>query len=678
MPSLSVNGVRAKLDELLSHAGSIKTTTTVEPILPSIDFKGSLDEIGNGTRQYAAIETASREVLQNVVITTSISEPEFVKVWNLLDILSLLGDNEQCDPALNLWLIEELLDTQTIEGCRVVFGYLESRRERLTQKHFEKRKLIILRSCNELLRRLSRAEDTVFCGRVFIFLFQSFPLGDKSSVNLRGEYHVENKTIWDETSQQKVQLPIEMDVDSNQADIRLQGGLTPLPTESQPKSNSRRGTPVPDLPEKPGSKNSSQHMPTRGKKSEPVKQPEPTLDMNTLYPIFWELQDTFSEPTKLFDASHFAKFKEGLKATINKFKEAQKQQEGRITVRQIEDPSQGNKRKRGDNGDSLHGYNPKYLTSRDLFDLEISDLAFRRHVMVQSLILIDFLLSLTTEAKAKNEDIVAPNKPILYSSSLSPEDQKWATETRSALVEQLKSGPEGPFYYRMVDTVLSRDKNWVRWKAEGCPPMQRPPVSIENWQEAFDGAKQLTANRKLRDVPLGALNIDFLEDPSMGDLNVLKDPARFKLPSVEDFERPIADDQFNIDMLSDPDGANKDEKEYLVNAKQTKIWKALRLAATDRLNLLDKVDDKAENVDALFRPIKDLDSSMSDDIEKMQDGDSQDKENRPAEDVMSDAPAIKVHSPTTEIQSSDLALKSLDKSSADPASDAVSMDIAEP
>lgn len=39
---------------------------------------------------------------------------------------------EQCEPGLIFWLIEELLDSQTIDGCRKVFDYLESRRERNT------------------------------------------------------------------------------------------------------------------------------------------------------------------------------------------------------------------------------------------------------------------------------------------------------------------------------------------------------------------------------------------------------------------------------------------------------------------------------------------------------------------------------------------------------------------
>jgi THO complex subunit 1 len=70
-----------------------------------------------------------------------------VDIWNLLDILLICGDQgtkygplrlprylpvvEQCEPTLLWYLIEELLDSQSIDGCRVVFDYLESRRERL-------------------------------------------------------------------------------------------------------------------------------------------------------------------------------------------------------------------------------------------------------------------------------------------------------------------------------------------------------------------------------------------------------------------------------------------------------------------------------------------------------------------------------------------------------------------
>lgn len=45
-----------------------------------------------------------------------------------------MADEESalCEPGLVFWLVEELLDSQTIDGCRIVFDYLDSRRERLT------------------------------------------------------------------------------------------------------------------------------------------------------------------------------------------------------------------------------------------------------------------------------------------------------------------------------------------------------------------------------------------------------------------------------------------------------------------------------------------------------------------------------------------------------------------
>lgn len=42
------------------------------------------------------------------------------------------GRIEQCDPAVVYLLVEELLDSQTLDGCRVVLDYLEPRRQRMT------------------------------------------------------------------------------------------------------------------------------------------------------------------------------------------------------------------------------------------------------------------------------------------------------------------------------------------------------------------------------------------------------------------------------------------------------------------------------------------------------------------------------------------------------------------
>ena len=44
--------------------------------------------------------------------------------------------------------------------------------------------LIMLRTCNDLLRRLSKANNTVLCGRVLITLAHFFELSERSALNL--------------------------------------------------------------------------------------------------------------------------------------------------------------------------------------------------------------------------------------------------------------------------------------------------------------------------------------------------------------------------------------------------------------------------------------------------------------------------------------------------------------
>jgi THO complex subunit 1 len=50
----------------------------------------------------------------------------------------------------------------------------------------------------------------------------------------------------------------------------------------------------------------------------------------------------------------------------------------------------------------------------------VNDIAFRRHILVQALIILNFLLSLTPKAKAKLMD--STNKSVLYGYVLSDDD----------------------------------------------------------------------------------------------------------------------------------------------------------------------------------------------------------------------------------------------------------------
>lgn len=576
---LPVINVAARLRSLLARAQTVKPETTVEPALPIANFVEDVNALHDDFADHydqvykvKAVEAATREIFYALITSTDILDPSFAQVWNLLDIVLICGDHGKCDAGLVCLLLEELLDSQTTDGCRTVFDYLDSRRDRLAQKDFDKKNLIFLRSCNELLRRLSRAEDAIFCGRVFFFLFRTFPLGDKSSVNLRGEFHSENTTKFD------VAEPAAgdgMDVDTTSS------------------------TPVVEAttqPAVPSSKSGSKAVPVKAPSKKTAE--EEVLSTSDLYPIFWRLQHDFSEPTRLFDAVHFAALKKGLTSTITKFKKTPTV----VQTRAVEEDKRGTKRKLSESGGTsadnhlVNNYNPRYLTSRDLFDLELSDLAFQRHILVQALIMIDFLLSLTEKAKKRLAALATPNKSMLHAFTLSEDDVKWATSTRSAITSYLSITQEGRGYCRMVETVLARDKNWVRWKVESCPSIVRGPVSTEQEMAARRGARDATRPRKFGSRADNSMDLSFLNEGS-GGLEALKDVSRYTAPSIERLIERVKTDKLDLEMAAD-----EEERSSLEASVQNAKWRALRQARAMNLSLLDKIESTKGLDEMLLTP----------------------------------------------------------------------------
>lgn len=48
----------------------------------------------------------------------------------------------------------------------------------------------------DLLRRLSRAQNTIFCGRILLFLANYFPFSDRSGLNIVSEFNSDNITSY--------------------------------------------------------------------------------------------------------------------------------------------------------------------------------------------------------------------------------------------------------------------------------------------------------------------------------------------------------------------------------------------------------------------------------------------------------------------------------------------------
>lgn len=108
-----------------------------------------------------------------------------------LDLVLAFTANDACDQIFPFNMLYDLLETQTIASCSHIFSWIELRADKLTEGMIPQKgkALVLLRTLNDLLRRLSKmGSTTLFCGRILTFLSQVFPLGERSGVNLRGEY----------------------------------------------------------------------------------------------------------------------------------------------------------------------------------------------------------------------------------------------------------------------------------------------------------------------------------------------------------------------------------------------------------------------------------------------------------------------------------------------------------
>ena len=167
---------------------------------------------------------------------------------------------------------------------------------------------------------------------------------------------------------------------------------------------------------------------------------------------------------------------------------------------------------------------------------------------------------------------------------------------KRSIAEYLKQGFEGAFFYRMVETVLSRDKNWARWKIENCPSIARPAVTPEDYVAAKASASKATASKRIRATPLGSLDLKFLSgSDDRGGLERLMDPSRYQLPSIKSFKSKIELDDMDIDMAQDEESRN-----IAIESKASKSWRALRIASTSKLVAFDKIE-RSEKIDHIFQ-----------------------------------------------------------------------------
>lgn len=211
-----------------------------------------------------------------------------------------------------------------------------------------KSKLALLRIANSLLRRLSNTQNTVFCGRILMFLAYVYPLSERSGVNVTGTFNVANVTKFDEEGGDEAKGS-----DSGDKDVDMAGAGSSAPVDRQ------------------------------------------------LHRALWRLQAYMIQPVKATaSADAWGLFLAGLDTVLSAF-EAQKLEKGASEEPAGSDAGQGATA----SASSDEFYCVKYLTNSSLLPLQLRDAQLRRHVLLQVLILAQYLPRAKTQPAGVNVSV---------------------------------------------------------------------------------------------------------------------------------------------------------------------------------------------------------------------------------------------------------------------------------
>ncbi|KAF3784236.1 THO complex subunit 1 [Nymphaea thermarum] len=423
--------------------------------------------------QLSAVEAGERVMLHGQSIDDGDSIPGLVP--RLLDIVLHLCEKGHVEGGMIFQLLEDLTEMSTMRDCKEIFGYIERKQDVLgKQELFGRGKLVMLRTCNQLLRRLSKANDVVFCGRILMFLAHFFPLSERSAVNIKGVFNTSNETKYEKDPPAGVQV-----------------------------------------------------------------------DFN-FYKTFWSLQEHFySRASSTLAPSKWQSFASSLGVVLDTF-DAQPLNEDEGNANNLDE-------------EEAVSLSIKYLTSSKLMGLELKDPSFRRHVLVQCLILFDYFK--------------APGKSEKEGPSENMKEEIISYEERvKKLLET--TPPKGKEFLHNIEHILEREKNWVWWKRDGCPPYERQAAEKTTGHEA-------TKKRKPR-WRLGNKELSQLWKWAEQNPNVLTDAQRVQMPSVTEYWKPLAEDM---------DVSAGIEAEYHHKNNRVYCWKGLRFSARQDLEGFSRFTD---------------------------------------------------------------------------------------
>ncbi|PWN25696.1 hypothetical protein BDZ90DRAFT_233707 [Jaminaea rosea] len=603
------------------------------------------------------------------------------------------------DDSLPLLLLEELNDRTPLSGLPALFAYLSSRVSHLTRNLSPSRGkgLVLLRLLNDMLRRLSKPNRShlVLAGRILALLAEVFPLGERSGVNLKGEFNVGNVTRVDEDEVQRWEKARGRDEEKEEEEEQretdpasqaardtnfyrdfwgLQGVFSnpavlfePAPeaeheTEMEAKEDERAATTSDgrrDEEEGTSDGRDPQSTSSEGQDGASTPNPHPTAAAGQM-----GKPSRSTSPTRRAPLPPFQTFRNTTARVLDVFAEASARERemsqaeraaakgGRgvkmatatasATALPADDatldmsPGSVKKRKREEMlrnsiAGSLLGEEavassstpattnhtntetepddttfPKHLTSPPLFEYQLRSPSFRSHILIQYLILLQYLLTTyTSSSKRKREEGGAMKNQQLQLQlqlqvggagagegegwEMSEEEEHWARDTWRSVVTLLEetggtvvaaqsegsgggggAGNEGgassstavqPLnpaaaaaagraFKSSILQSLRREARWVQWKGENCPAIDRPPLSLGSLLSTSPSQSQSQVRLALTQGPTTRTNPRGPPTFSLGTaaLSQLWEEGLEPIPSVPQVVKRKREDEEGVEV----------------------------------------------------------------------------------------------------------------------------------
>jgi hypothetical protein len=331
--------------------------------------------------------------------------------------------------------------------------------------------------------------DTNFKGKIQMVLASIFPISDKSGVNLKGLYNRNNNN-----------QALNMNINTSSASLTI------------------------ELKEKINTKDEND-------KEKSIKNPSTTINSNSnlfsstlinqkFYKQFWILLKYLSNPLKIFSNENIDVLDtlESLDDATNDIVvldddiTTNKLELFLININKIISFFSKNKINLADKSEAILTY-PKYLTSPDLFDLQLNDSSFRKTILLQFLIVLNSFLKPVSQIQKKNF-------------ILTDREKNQINETISKIYVLINSNKINDFYFK---SILCDEKIWEKWKETGCSSYEKlfdenSSNEFEKFNIDFDKKFNLQKNQIYNPIKQRKLfNIENPQGSSSAEINKFLD-----------------------------------------------------------------------------------------------------------------------------------------------------------